>query len=457
MAATAVLTVLLLATPLPWLAIAPPLLLFSLLILARHPEVGFYAIVATIPFWSFRALPGPLAAVPVHWLLASLLVAILLLRHAAVRRVPEGRASNLWGRLALFAGISLVSAHLSPHRATAMNEVVRLALSWVLVALGLIFVDERGFRSTLPAVLVVAVSVSSALALAGYFFGLAPFASVDAGGLGDRGAGGASGPVNLAFLIVTAAPLLVHRILFPARPGERPVALGLLGLNLLGLVVTFSRGGALILALVLCGLLLELLPRMRLAHVLGLVIALCLVTLAVAPLVPERWWQRQKSVVAAEDRSMQRRLSYLTVAEEAVGERPVLGWGPGAFREIYARTPWARQFQREEEILGRHAHNTYVEVLVGTGAVGLAAFVALIAVALRNFTRARRRLVERGETELALLVASYRMCFLAVLAFFLLKSAAENKVFLLLLALSSVAVRLSRSKEAVAAPAPARS
>ncbi|MBI4614780.1 MAG: O-antigen ligase family protein [Planctomycetes bacterium] len=434
----------LLATPYPFLALVPPLLLLSVLLFAFYPQFGFYLIIATIPFWAFRGLPGPLEFLKVHWLLALVLVMLLPLKHVPRKTFSSGLRSNLWPFFLLFVGVSLLSAIRSPYPESAFANVFRLGLAGVLVALTLVLVGREGFRRTLPTVLVWSVSASALLAVVGYFFDVPIFVSESEEDVFTRGSGGALGPVNLSFLIVSIVPFLGYRILFPEKRGDRIVSTALLIVNLLGLVTTFSRGGAILLALVALALLVEFARRIRIRHVLAFAASISVVALVVVPWIPDTWWARQKNVLEAQDKAMRRRFSYLVVAREAIEESPVLGHGPGTFRDIYAGTAWAREFEREGTTLRRFAHNTYLEVLVGTGAIGLATFLLVLYIGLRNYALAKKEFLRKGEKALALLTGSYRLSFLAILAFFFLKSAVDNKTFLVALALSSVAARVAR-------------
>ena len=65
----------------------------------------------------------------------------------------------------------------------------------------------------------------------------------------------------------------------------------------------------------------------------------------------------------------------------ALAARPVLGWGIGAFREAYDRSKSDR-LKRLEAVGGRtadQAHNFFLETLVERGVLGLAAFLAFVA------------------------------------------------------------------------------
>jgi O-antigen ligase len=73
------------------------------------------------------------------------------------------------------------------------------------------------------------------------------------------------------------------------------------------------------------------------------------------------------------------------VALEAVRERPLLGLGPAGTRQVLAGAP-------EEGVQDlSHLHNSYLEILVRFGLLGIAAFGLLIAAILTGLWRGYRR------------------------------------------------------------------
>jgi len=430
-------SVALLTTQQQSLTLMPAIGLVLVMLVAYQPSIGLYAIIALIPFWGFRQISPSMPQLQVHWLFALLLIVILAFQQSVRKALPRTLQANIWGPFALFVLISLFAALLSPYRATAMASVLRLGLAGVFIALILVLVSAHGLKQTLPAVLILSVSLSTLLAILGYFFEIQLFAENI--GFFMRGVGGARGPVNLAFMIVAIMPLLGYWLIFERGSGKRLLALSLISLNLLGLVITFSRGGFLILIVISAGMLLEFAPLFRLRHVLLLFWVTVLFVAVAFPLVPESYWSRMRGMHTARDRSSQRRLSYYEVGWKAIQQRPLLGSGPGTFRNIYAKTDHARHFARKDRQRFRDAHNSYLELLVSTGIFGLAAYLLLLGVGLSNFGRARRIYRIRGQTREAALIGAYRLSFLSVLFYGLLKSGVDNKLLLLGLALSVVA------------------
>ena len=83
-------------------------------------------------------------------------------------------------------------------------------------------------------------------------------------------------------------------------------------------------------------------------------------------------------------------------------EHPLLGIGPDNFRHTYGRRLGLAAW--DERV---HANNSYIEMLVGTGVLGLAATAWLMFAALRSGTRS---LVEVSDARLPIVAASFAAC-----------------------------------------------
>lgn len=80
--------------------------------------------------------------------------------------------------------------------------------------------------------------------------------------------------------------------------------------------------------------------------------------------------------------AMGERVVYMRNALELALERPIFGYGTGAFREAYARKVEGRPGR--EGIKTHDPHNAYLNLWVQHGIVGLLVFLALLASALRH-------------------------------------------------------------------------
>ncbi len=433
-------TVVPLCTGRPWLSLVPGAAIFCVLALTRRPQLAFYAIVFLIPFGSYRQLSG-LGNVKLHWLLALFLVAVVAFKALAAKRMPPQARSNLWPWFLAFGAVSLISALLSAYPATAFKDTALLAVAGMFTGLAMIFTRRHDFVRVIPVIVAVSVSIGSVLAFLGYFYDLSLFAEEVT--RFKRAQGATTNPNVLSLTILFVMPFLVLLFFRTRSVWGRLVVLAMVVANLMGMVTTYSRGGALTLGLMV--VFLAFVHRRRLIpRNLGFALGLAAVTvIVVAVSVPPEYWARQRSVTDTQEKAVGRRASYLVVGLHSFLRSPVWGHGPGVFEEIYAGTEYARRFAKTQEELKRYAHNTYVEVLVGTGVVGLFLFLGIIWRATRNFTLAARAFEARGDPEAAAMARTYRFAMLFALLYLVLLSDVYQKYVLLCLGLSQAGMYLS--------------
>jgi len=428
----------LLATPYPYLAVLPGLAVLALLWFGRRDMVPylFYCIVLLIPFGAFRGV-GP---VQFHWLFAGTLAVLVLLEILIRKKIPnEVRRNRLLLLLLIFYLVNVLASLGSKFPERSVQFMVLLASGYLLVVLGIIVTDRKGFSKILPGIIVGSVFAGSLLAVLGATFQLTLFLSPDAG----RVLGGASDPNNMALMVIFSIPLAVYFFMNTRRRRMQLFLLLIIIVNVVTVMATFSRGGAIVLCFAGLLILWELRSRITPRN-LGLLLGLGgLVVTALLLLTPEAYSQRLQSIHTADDFSMRRRASYILVARDLVVERPVLGSGPNTFPLRYAESEIGRGFKRKEMSGEREAHNTYLEVLTGSGITGLMFFLIVLLYALHSFTRARRRFLALGEGRLALLTTMYRASFLTLLVYLLIFSDQLHKYLLVSLAVSQIALRLA--------------
>lgn len=437
-------TLYLLATPWPALAPLPAAALLGLLWLRKKNLVSylFYGIVFLIPFGTYRGLSGDFSMVRLHWLLAAALLAFVLARMLWRRQIPEEikKHHTFWALIVFFYMVNVLALMGSDFPAVSTLFMLLLAAGYLLVALGMAVVDGKGFIRTLPAVIVGSVFISSVLALLGAVFGLDWFVSAETG----RVLGGAPDPNNMSLMIIFSLPLAVYFLLTAARPLHRLLLLLVIAVDVAAVIATYSRGGALILALS-CFLMLFEFRRRIASKNLGLLLgAAGLAAALLLILTPESYSQRIQSVRNPDDFALRRRASYLVVARDLFAERPVLGHGPDTFASLYEKTEIGRSMRWPSESGRRKAHNTYIEVLTGSGLVGLAFFLALLFYCMKSLGRAQQLFISAGRERMALLVTAYRISFITLLIYLLIYSDVYHKCLLVSLTVSQIAIYLAR-------------
>ena len=442
-------TVVLLVTPYYYLSLVPGLAVMVLLLLFRFPQAGYLFIVFLIPSDAFREVLGAGGTLSISKLVGLWILFVVLLSRLPRKSEPVALGSNLWVPLGLFFVVGLLSAMISGYPLMAFNGLRQLAAAYVFFALSLVFVDsETMLRRTLPRAIVAGVALSAVLAIAGFIFDipwLAVSAEPEASSI-KQGVGGANDPNVFSAMIIFSMPLTVYLFREAKRARIRLLMVAIFLVSIGAVVLTYSRGGALIAAVMLLLLVVEHWHRLRVVYIgwVGLVLmgALAL-TLAI---VPPSYWQRQKSLADASDESLARRFSYLVVGWDAFQHDPILGAGPDTFRSLYAESQSGYAFAINEDDARRYAHNVYLDVLVGTGCLGLGSLLVVLAMAVRNFTRAARELAAAGRVSLAGAVRAYRLAFFSLLLYVLILSIFYEKFFWLSLALSQVALNLARPR-----------
>lgn len=431
----------LLATPYPLLALLPAGLLLSLLTLDHWPTIGYYLIVALIPFGAYRSPAGGSGYLRIHWILGAILVGLAFLHWVPRKAIRRELRSRIWPWFALFVAVRMTSALLSPYPTMAWKHVILLVAAGVFIGVTMIFVTRKGLRQILPTVVVLSVTLSSLLSVVGYFFNIPFFAEKAVTGAFKRGTGAAPDPNNMSLMIVFALPFAFHYFLHARDLARRGLAGVVILINVLAVITTYSRGGALMFGVMLLGLLVEYRHRLRPVYIGLLTCGLALLGVFTVTFAPASYWDRLHSLTQASDPALRQRTAYVVVAMRAFGERPVLGHGPGSFRKIYAQTEYAERFQARDESKERFAHNTYLEVLVGSGIIGLLVFLRILYIAIKNFWVAKQRGGLGESKRSAILMGTYRLSFLIILLYLMIFSDPYHKYMLLCIGLSQVAIR----------------
>jgi len=214
--------------------------------------------------------------------------------------------------------------------------------------------------------------------------------------------------------IITFFPLLFGLLLM-ANIRNRDASLpkwyrASLSLSASALILTFSRSAWLGLAVALMLFIALAREKRREAIKTGLVllsIAVSTFFVVKADLVPkiayygsyfiplsslERWQHTYGSYLTSErlsvDPSALSRIDYLILGWEMFKEHPLIGTGPNSFLDNFERVK-ARVLPHSP-VQNFGPHNTFLSILVGSGAIGLLFFSLMIFCALRNFLMAFR-------------------------------------------------------------------
>jgi O-antigen ligase len=266
-----------------------------------------------------------------------------------------------------------------------------------------------------------------------------------------RIAGPLPDPNFYAQVLVALVPLALYRLWDERDRAHKLAAAYALGVITLSAVFTYSRGGALVLALVFVVALVH--RRVRLRYVAMVILALAPISL----LAPPNFTARLATITQLapvvegfddekEDASFRQRRMLMAVAWEMFSDHPLTGVGAGNYTEHfdeYARRHGTTVRSYEEFSDPHYPHSTYLEILAETGVVGLAAFLAVIAAAFAGLAGAYRAFRSAGSTEMADLVFSVALAITAYLTTSLLLQAHYIEYLWLLVALAGAARSVS--------------
>ncbi|WP_288376868.1 O-antigen ligase family protein [uncultured Pseudomonas sp.] len=427
----------LLASPYPYLAPGAVVGLAGALVLYRKPAWGLLAIAALVP------LEGLLKDSMVSGAkLIGLGLVLILTLQLAVRQLPAERLrSNQWRLLIPFMALYLLSLWTSDSVELSVGHLRELLVGLVVFVITLLVGRDLNLPM-LARLITVSVCVTCLFAI---------FSSK----YQEQGRASAMlDPNAFALLITIAMPL---GLWLAIKTRQIPLKLFWAGcclLLLVGMTKTESRSGLVVL-LISLGIVLynyrEQLARIRPRHLGFAMLGLAIVLPLGAALMPAGYAERIQSLMllksgvnAHQDESLGRRASYLVVGKEMISHSPMLGTGPGTFPLHYADTGFSKAFapvNSKTTDLYRRAHNTYLELFSETGVPAGLAFVGMIALALRNFWRARAAWRANGEHDNADLMTHLTMSMLAIGLFLMFLSAPSHKYLWMMLALSSVLLR----------------
>jgi O-antigen ligase len=183
-------------------------------------------------------------------------------------------------------------------------------------------------------------------------------------------------PNDLALMVNLLLPLTVGLFLASKEAWERFVLFAAIGIEAGTVVLTYSRGGAITLGVIVLAYLWKLRGRRERSWIYAGLVAAVLAL----PLLPSSYFDRMSTITNVQaDRtgSAQERIADMIVAAKTVLDNPVIGAGMGmnmiAMRE--ARGGWLP------------VHNVYLELGLDLGVFGLALFLVLMWSCIRAAAR----------------------------------------------------------------------
>jgi O-antigen ligase len=230
-----------------------------------------------------------------------------------------------------------------------------------------------------------------------------------------------AGPIGeknrYAQVLIVLLPLAVWAMRRERRRLLRLAAGACGALILTGMVLTFSRGAAVALAVLILAMLAVRFVRAR--HV-G---AFALVLVVAVPALTPDYLTRVRSLGEAESAlsgdtsnaggAIVGRATENLAAYHVFRDHPVLGVGPGEFFRRYSAA-YANVLDLRFLQTNRRAHNLYLEIAADTGALGLLCFLAIVTLTMARLWRLSRFLAQ-FRRDLADLAMAFVLALLAYL------------------------------------------
>lgn len=401
-----------------------------------HPlsQAIYYLLLSTIPFYYWRqAFP----VVPFDWVLAFILMIIILIHLVITKRLPEAFFNHLNIWFVLFFLINLLSSLFSEYRNFALSELFVLFQGYVFIVINLFFLDGKGLAGRLPMALGLSIGLNSLIAGLGYFFGVTYMNTWEGQ---FRTLGVTLGSNTLSLMCVFVIPILVYSMINAKSAGSFFTYMFLVFINICGLVSSESRGG--FLHLIIISMMMIFFNRQRFQpRFFGIAISfLAFAVLVVGVAIPDSYFERQKTLLADEqDVSLRRRTAYIKVGLDSFMENPIFGTGTGTFPKIWVKSKEVLYFKITE----RPTHNTYLDVLVSTGIIGLLIFIGLLFQVFKDISRSIRIFDIIGDNEFKTIGISYMLAFLVTCSYGLIKNLLDFKLFILIISLSQVIYLIS--------------
>lgn len=241
----------------------------------------------------------------------------------------------------------------------------------------------------------------------------------------------------------------------------RLLALGSMAVILGAIFLTYSRGAFLTMVLLVFLLgVLRIVPRRYVAA--GLVTGLLM-----APVLAPGYVERMQTIAGVQglvsadaavepDGATRGRTTAMLATLTAFSEHPILGLGPGQYFEHHSvRYQLRPEVAFRELPVPRRAHNLIVEIAADTGVLGLAFFLAIPGLLLRDLWRIRGR-APPERSEIRRLALGFILALLAYLGTGMFLHLAYHRYYWLLIGLSAAVVWILRDEAREAAREEAR-
>jgi len=311
------------------------------------------------------ALIGAAGAIQFSIAAGQILVAVACLCWVAVlvSNHERFRAPRMFWPLALYAGLTLVSAAFSPQRQTSFIDCKQLVL-FLLVPVTYRLMNAS--RAQTLASVVMSLGAVSAV------FGIIQYGILHYNTLGQRPQGTLSHYMTYSGLLMLVIGIALARILFCRR--GRMWAMLVMPALLVAISLTQSRNAWM--GVMAAVALLLVIKDFRLLALLPLVAA---IFFAIAP-------TRFLSIFDRNNPTSRDRVAMIEEGGHMIRDHPLVGVGPNMIQQRYAEYRVATAV----ETLNLHLHNVPVQIAAERGLPALAAWLAFVVILCVDLTRSLR-------------------------------------------------------------------
>ena len=175
---------------------------------------------------------------------------------------------------------------------------------------------------------------------------------------------------HLALAIVVIIPLMNYLRMYSENKLVRLAFLGSMGLSVITVLVTYSRGGFLGLSAM------GAMFWWKSKHKLVSLIVIAVLAVPAFLMMPQKWWDRMDTIETASenDSSFQSRLAAWETAFNLAVANPILG---GGFSATQSPAVYGQYKPAGDPTIMRAAHSIYFQVLGDLGFVGLTVFLMI--------------------------------------------------------------------------------
>jgi len=217
--------------------------------------------------------------------------------------------------------------------------------------------------------------------------------------------GTALDPNDYAMHLVILIPFVVGLICTSRNYIIKLGLVGALGIFVLNIIYTYSRGGFVSLAFVVGASVLWF--GFKFKKQLLAIISLGVVFLIMLPFVPEKYIERSKTVFDLSDPAIIARLDTWKIGLEMMREEPLRGIGLGVFKYEYIERAFTSGAVETKAAL--FAHNAYIQIGAETGMIGLLLFILILFFSWIDLKDAEKNFQDKGDSVLSCLSLSIRM------------------------------------------------